>query len=147
MELERFKIWMPISHLILLINHQSASNGSFNDALMMCVDSHHSLSLFKRIRPRIIVYIKRKGHQKIPSFFFFFWRFSFFFFLTFFFFELGAQYKTKTRNKEHKRNKIGLQQETKGKRIVNLILEPRLWYQMMRTSIDTPLRPSNNIGI
>jgi hypothetical protein len=32
MELERSEIGMPISHLILLINHQSASNGSFNNA-------------------------------------------------------------------------------------------------------------------
>jgi hypothetical protein len=79
---------------------------------MMLVDSHHSLSLQKDSPSNHRLHQKEKKTLENTSFFFFL--------------ELGAQYKTKTRNKENKINKIGRQQETKGKRIVNLILEHRL---------------------
>jgi hypothetical protein len=80
------------------------------DPLMMLVYSHHSLSLQKDSPSNHRLHQKEKDNRNT----------------FFFFFELHAQYKTKTRNKEYKRNKIGCQQETKGKMIVNLILEPRL---------------------
>jgi hypothetical protein len=64
------------------------------DHLMMLVDSHHSLSLQKDSPSNHRLHQKENDTRK-------------YLLLFSFFFELGAQYKTKTRNKEYKGNKIG----------------------------------------
>jgi hypothetical protein len=68
MELERFEIGMPISHLIHLINHQSASM----DPLMMLVESHHSLSFQKDSSSNDSLHQKEKDTRKYHLFFSFF---------------------------------------------------------------------------